>query len=148
MPSRNRGEVLPEDEDHQAGEEALRAEEKDQWDVFRVCYPARFDLKKRMRRRMFGRPNPDMQSDWCVYTRKVENSRTKIQQQHLIVPLLVPHSQKDPTQPLADNDLTAPWQGHGRNSGKEHVTNIFRMEFLLKEHPGVEIVNRYKEEKR
>ena len=78
--------------DHQAAEEARHAEEQEAWDAFREA-PARFATQRRQRRG-FGRPKQKgLQSDWCVYTTKVVNSGTKIQQQHLIVPVLMRHSQ-------------------------------------------------------
>ena len=59
---------------------------------------------------------------------------------YLIVPVLVRHGQAGPTQPLSGLMATAPQQG--READKEHVTNIWRMEALLEQHPEVDSVTR------
>ena len=93
MPRRGEAPLTQALVDHQAAEEARRAEEQEVWDAFREAYPARFATQRR-KRWAFGRPKiKGQQSDWSVYTAKVVNSRTKIQQQHLIVPVLMRHSQ-------------------------------------------------------
>jgi len=129
-----------EDEDHQADTKALREAEQLKWHSFRLGFPSRFSTRK-LPRWMFGRPQQkDQQTNWTVYTDRVQNKPSKIHQQHLLVPLFVTHSQKGPTQPLAGLVETAPMQG--READKEHVTNIWRMEALLDEHPEVDFVER------
>ena len=132
-----------EDEDHQAEDKARHEAEQHALKGFRSRRPARF-ANQRLYRWNIGRPNEKgQQANWSIYTAKQQNSVTKILQQHLIIPLFVPHSQNGPTQPLAGDALTAPTQ----RGGKEHVTNIYRMEASLKEHPEVDCVNRWKEHK-
>ena len=58
---------------------------------------------------------------------------------------MVPHTLFGPTPPVYGIPDTKPFQAP--DSSSEHVTNIARMEALLREHPEVDQVTRYKIDK-
>ena len=126
----------PEEEHLQRTPAGFARAEKEALARFRATHPARFSTQP-LAGNEYGRPGKIGQEDWHVYTSIA--SGQKIMQQHLIVPVL--------TQPLAGPTPaidgirdTVPW----RQEGREHVTNIERMEVLLTKHPLVGAVEKHK----
>ena len=118
-------------------QQALQRAETEAWAAFRAAHPARFATQLLARRNQ-GRPGKQEQSAWTIYTYNRKRRQTAfIHQQWLVVPTLV-------AQPLAG---AQPIDGYHRTSpyrtpcGQEHVTNIFRMEALLGEHPEVQMLH-------
>ena len=118
--------------DHTAAEQGLQEGEQEAWDAFRAKYPARF-ARQQLRHLNEKRPYRSCQRDWTVYTHMVQNGSKKIKQRHLLVPSLVPTGH--PTPPIEGFPGTVPFRA---NRMEEHVTNIYRMEALLKKHPQVD----------
>ena len=127
-----------------SAEEARRRAEARKWDQFRTDYPVRFQFAAGdLQQRPFGRPGKVDQRDWTIYTTFQDAHPTKIQQQHLVVPLLIQPTQLIAgvlTPSLFGQDLlggelnpTEPY----RYEGSEHATDIARVEELLKRHPEV-----------
>ena len=117
--------------DHLEAEAARQSAEHEAWDAFRAAHPARFATQP-LAGQPWKRPKESEQEDWVVYTAR--GSATKIYQQHLVVPGLVPHTLSGPTPPVYGISDTEPFQAP--DSAREHVTNIARMEALVARTPG------------
>ena len=115
---------------------------RESWAAFRAEHPARCSAQP-LAGNPYKRPNKSGQSDWGVYTNMVTG--TKIFQQHVIVPVLIPQPLAGPTPEVDGIRGTQPWRRDSDNT--EHVTNIDRMRALLAKHPqvaGVETTKDYK----
>ena len=137
----------PPSDDHLAGGPGRLKRQAEELAQFRKKYAARFQSQS-LTGRAFGRPrNKNEQVDWCVYTQMVDGQHSdwKIAQQHLIVPLFVPQPLAGPTGLIGRKPAT---ELFAARTGAEHVSNIARMEALLREHPLVEWVEQFKNEEK
>ena len=137
----------PPSDDHLAGGPGRLKRQAEKLAQFRKDYAARFQSQS-LTGRAFGRPrNKNEQVDWCVYTQMVDGQHSdwKIAQQHLIVPLFVPQPLAGPTGLISRKPAT---ELFATRTGAEHVSNIARMEALLRRHPLVELVEQFKNEEK
>ena len=118
--------------DHVAAQTALRAADAEERNAFRAAHPVR-SAAQPLAGQSRPRPGKSEQNDWNVYTAMVPGLPTRIQQQHLVVPFLVPQPLAG-TQPIDGSSDTEPMK---IGTAMEHVTNIYRMQALADKHPEV-----------